>query len=221
MSGHGHVTPNPDGAKARCGGPGLCGACARELAVKEGKTIDRKQTCPRRMNECGPWKRDEGLDEWRDDRGLAGQNRIGLSCSFCGSLHPDRFMELLREGWVLVPTDKRYKSYLSRPLAVEEIAARKARWLADDGIARAVRELGERDGKTPEQIDADLEREWTERQLPGLSSSQEAKFYYQHLSEAQQQEFIDLHNEHRITIGYPGYLYVLPFFCREPAGESQ
>lgn len=32
MSGHGHVTPNADGAKAKCGGPGLCPACSRELA---------------------------------------------------------------------------------------------------------------------------------------------------------------------------------------------
>lgn len=32
MSGHGHVKPNPDGSKARCGGPALCSECARELA---------------------------------------------------------------------------------------------------------------------------------------------------------------------------------------------
>ena len=30
MSGHGWVTPNPDGMKARCGGPALCSACALE-----------------------------------------------------------------------------------------------------------------------------------------------------------------------------------------------
>lgn len=30
--GHGHVTPRPDGARARCGGPACCPACARELA---------------------------------------------------------------------------------------------------------------------------------------------------------------------------------------------
>lgn len=28
--GHGHVNPNPDGSKARCGGPKLCSVCARE-----------------------------------------------------------------------------------------------------------------------------------------------------------------------------------------------
>jgi hypothetical protein len=33
MAGHGHVTPNPDGSKARCGGPLICAECARELAA--------------------------------------------------------------------------------------------------------------------------------------------------------------------------------------------
>ena len=31
MSGHGHVTPNADGSKARCGGPKLCAVCALEM----------------------------------------------------------------------------------------------------------------------------------------------------------------------------------------------
>lgn len=30
VSGHGHVTPNPDGTVARCGGPATCSSCARE-----------------------------------------------------------------------------------------------------------------------------------------------------------------------------------------------
>lgn len=33
MSGHGHVTPNPDGTKARCGGPGICPQCSQEAAT--------------------------------------------------------------------------------------------------------------------------------------------------------------------------------------------
>lgn len=34
MKSHGHVTPNPDGSRARCGGPSICSVCARELAAK-------------------------------------------------------------------------------------------------------------------------------------------------------------------------------------------
>ncbi len=33
--GHGHVIPNPDGSLARCGGPGICSDCAKELAQLE------------------------------------------------------------------------------------------------------------------------------------------------------------------------------------------
>lgn len=32
VNGHGHVTPNPDGSRARCGGPGLCEECSMEEA---------------------------------------------------------------------------------------------------------------------------------------------------------------------------------------------
>jgi hypothetical protein len=35
-TGHGHVYPRPDGARARCGGPALCGKCAADLARKSG-----------------------------------------------------------------------------------------------------------------------------------------------------------------------------------------
>ncbi len=34
-TGHGHVRPRPDGVKARCGGPGLCGECSREASRKK------------------------------------------------------------------------------------------------------------------------------------------------------------------------------------------
>lgn len=35
LGGHGHVRPRADGAKARCGGPAICSACALELARVE------------------------------------------------------------------------------------------------------------------------------------------------------------------------------------------
>lgn len=34
---HGHVIPNPDGSKARCGGPAMCPQCALELGVIESE----------------------------------------------------------------------------------------------------------------------------------------------------------------------------------------
>ena len=32
--GHGHVFPRPDGVKARCGGPGICPQCSKDLQVQ-------------------------------------------------------------------------------------------------------------------------------------------------------------------------------------------
>jgi hypothetical protein len=181
-----------------------------------------RQTCPRRMSDFGPWDRSEGLDKWTTGHRV-GQDAVGLSCSFCGSLNPDRFLELVREGWIVGPTDKSYKAYLGRPRTPEDIAARKAQWLvAELGIAATIRRLGEQDRKTPGQIEADVEEEWQTRQLPLIENGcgQEAKFYYQHLSPEQCQEFIDLANSGRMRIGIPGYFYRLPFFCTYQAHPS-
>lgn len=67
-------------------------------------------TCPRRMEEMGPWAREEGLDGFARGHGLVGQT--DPACTFCGSLSGDRFMELVREGAEVGPTDKNYKAYL-------------------------------------------------------------------------------------------------------------
>jgi hypothetical protein len=52
--------------------------------------------------------------------------------------------------------------------------------------------------------------------LSKQTSAMEAKFYFQHLDEAQRREFIDLLNERprRFGIGYPGHFYTLPFFIK-------
>lgn len=138
---------------------------------------EQQQTCPRRMSDWGPWERAENLDTWTTGHGVIGQDRVGLSCSFCGSLNPDRFMELVREGWVVGPTDKSYKAYLGRSAADSNHAG-------------------------PE------------------SCSQEAKFYFQHLSAEQQAEFIELHNAGQMKIGYPGRLYTLPYFAGSGSREG-
>lgn len=69
-----------------------------------------RQTCGRRMTDFGNWERAEGLDTWN----LIGKDRV---CSFCGSLHPDRVIELIKEhGWgVIGRTDKGYKFYVHQP----------------------------------------------------------------------------------------------------------
>lgn len=179
--------------------------------------MDEQQTCPRRLSDFGPWERTENLDTWTTGHGLIGQDQVGPSCSFCGSLHPDRFIALVREGWIVGPTDKSYKVYFARPYTADEVADRKRRWLEADTTARAIRDLGGRDGKTPEQIDADLEQQWA--RLPSQDGATVAKFYLQHLSEAQRDEFIDLVNNGQMKIGYPGRFYRLPFFAKARAEQ--
>lgn len=116
-------------------------------------------TCPRRMSDFGPWKREEGLDDFTKGHGIIGQAR---GCTFCGSMAPDDFMEAVRTGAEIGPTDKTYKAYVQG---------------------------------------------WKPNGTNG------GKFYFQHLSQEQREEFITLLNAKTIHIGYPGHFYVLPFFA--------
>lgn len=68
-----------------------------------------------------PWELKEGLDHWRDQPwggrpehvwNWPWQPRV---CSFCGGVHPDDAIRLLKEGWHLDSTDKAYKRYLEPP----------------------------------------------------------------------------------------------------------
>ncbi len=58
--------------------------------------------CPRRQG--APFVEPE-YDTWN--------NRDGYpACSYCGSLHPDTFMQAVRDGVVISGTDKSYKAYI-------------------------------------------------------------------------------------------------------------
>lgn len=62
--------------------------------------------CPRRAE--APFQITEPPDRWRDG-GMGTQTR---SCSYCGSAHPDDFMEAVRNHTKIGPTDKSYKLYI-------------------------------------------------------------------------------------------------------------
>lgn len=183
--------------------------------------VTQQHTCPRRAESgmADPTSplagSGAGLDTWTTGHGLVGQEIVGPSCSYCGSLHPDRFMELIRNGWIVGPTDKSYKAYISRPLTEEEKADRKAKWLAgftDDEVVRGAQDRGE----TPEDFRAGL-ADYYDRDLGRSGASgKEAKFYFQHLSPEQRTEFIELHNARSMRIGVPGYFYQPPFFTGRP-----
>lgn len=133
------------------------------------------QTCPRRMREMGPWSREEGQDTWSDTPRRA--EEVTPFCSFCGSLHPGKFLELVAQGWTVEPTDKTYKAYLSQESATPGPA-----------VPRVYRR---------------------------------SKFYYQHLSDTQQQQFVDLYNRGSMRLALPGRFYVLPFFMQIASREPE
>lgn len=58
-------------------------------------------TCPRRIEMFGVWEYKEGMDSYETG-----------SCSFCGSMEPNIFMQAVRDGALLEPTDKNYKVYI-------------------------------------------------------------------------------------------------------------
>jgi hypothetical protein len=133
--------------------------CANTFRVGHASGVDqaerfctehRSMVCPRRSEGIpGALSNYPQTDEWRQD----GSYR---TCSYCGSLHPDDFMQLVRDGAEVGPTDKSYKAYI---------------------------------------------------ELPEGKSVRGAPFYYHHLAADQQQEFVDLANAGKMTIGYPGRFY--------------
>jgi hypothetical protein len=85
------------------------------------------------------------------------------TCSYCGSLNPDQFMDLVEKQQIKIgPTDKNYKAYVD-PVG--------------DGLP-----------------------------LPSV------KFHYYHLSDDQKRRFIELYNEKKLVMDFPGRFYVPPFF---------
>lgn len=134
-------------------------------------TADPAFTCPRRVEDGGfgvasvDALGDDALDRWEirswpDAPGII--NSGVRACSYCGSMHPDDFMQAILDGHEVGPTDKSYKAYL------EYVPSRESR----------------------------------------------GKFYFQHLSDDQRREFIELLNAGAMNVGYPGHFYALPYFAK-------
>lgn len=93
---------------------GFCGfgGSGYSITISAYKPViktDEKQVCPSRSQNSGPWNYGDGEDYWE----IRGEDKC---CSYCGSLHPDRVIELVKEqGWEIVEfTTKRYKCYVNR-----------------------------------------------------------------------------------------------------------
>lgn len=83
--------------------------------------MSESQTCPRRLSDWGPWEREENLDKWDYRPALGGSGEPDhLSCSFCGSMHPNDFLNAIKNGEVIGPTDKSYKAYVKKADGVSD-----------------------------------------------------------------------------------------------------
>lgn len=110
-------------------------------------------------------------------------------CSYCGSLDPEVFLARLEAGDIeLVPTDKSYKVYVKN-VGGARFTQRFRNCPMSSGC------------KDPDEC-----THWAIREIG------ETKFYFQHLTKAQMDRFIELYNENKVKLGYPGHFYVLPFF---------
>jgi len=108
------------------------------------------------------------------------------TCSFCGSLNPVTLMRRLEAGDVaLTPTDKTYKLYVEN----QGGAQFKQTYRTDH-----------------DQSGDQTKWEWTTREVS------QAKFYFQHLDEGQMARFVELFNQRKLKLKYPGYFYATPYF---------
>lgn len=183
-----------------------------------------KHTCPRRMSDWGPWERTEGLDEYLDGHGMTGSPR---GCSFCGSMAPDDFLEVVKAGAEVGPTDKNYKLYVSWPrpdadtlfvlgsTSSPEKPSGRDGWYGWDELTAEQLEIVRRDG-----YDRDG---WRPTYfLFGTRPTIDAKFYTPHFSPEQGREFFGLWQAAKVNWGYPGGPYrslYLPGFEKR-TGES-
>jgi hypothetical protein len=116
------------------------------------------------------------------------------TCDYCGSLDQDTFMARVEAGDVILcPTDKNYKVYVRNKGG----APFKQSYRTDKpaGVGEVVKDPMDQSHWT-----------WTTREAT------EAKFYFYHLSDAQRKRFVELLNDKKLNLDYPGYFYQLPYF---------
>lgn len=126
-------------------------------------------------------------------------------------MNPDEFMRRLEAGEELEPTDKNYKVYLhvENPLAGKIDCRASSSHPAPGYIVLDEATAGTVAWERPQDRDYYLGKHV---KLGTWPATKQAKFYFQHLSWEQKQRFVDLYNEQKIKLAYPGHFYTRPFF---------
>jgi len=137
------------------------------------------QPCPSQEEAFLPAQRNH-QSHWRE---------ADNSCSYCGSLNNDVFMERLEAGTIkLSSTTKNYKTYLVNN--------------GGEAFKQTFRNCP-RDGTCTGPDDC---THWTTRE------DTQPKFYFYHLTVEQRKRFVELYNEKKIQFEQYGHFNVFPFF---------
>jgi hypothetical protein len=141
----------------------------------------------------------EGTDTWRT------LHSKEPSCSYCGSIKPERLFQIIEEGGEIGPTDKGYKFYTHEK---------------GTGVCSYCKGTGKHYPFGNDPTLTDEERATVQecsfcRSTGKGANGAEHKFYLQHFSQADRTRYIDLHNAGSIAYGYPGYLYSGLYFARK------
>lgn len=143
------------------------------------------------------------LDTYSERHGLVGQPR---GCTYCGSMPPEEFLEVLRTG-VGRPegTDKSYKFYVhGLPLDEPTLRCRSSSNHAQNGyktwaqLTKAERKAAKASGMTKSKD------RWYG--MFSLETTYDAKFYTQHFSREQGWEFAEMRAAGTITWAYQPYV---------------
>lgn len=161
--------------------------------------------CPRRNETACP---SPGPDTWKGRPGI--DLGIGPCCSYCGGLRPGEFLDRVRDGWIVSPTDRATKAYLDEPYSAEVLESIKT----TSAIWKAVRLSKIDEGATDAEATAAANEYWELHEARFHKGRTVAKLYFAHLSPAQQDVFCDLYNSGAMRLAYPGRFYVRPFFAR-------
>lgn len=155
-------------------------------------------TCPRRVedgmaSDDSPFKHaGSNKDYWYEREGY-------LVCNYCGSLKPETLFEFIDKNVLITPTDKSYKIYVDLPGDGKRVVMGTANHPVEGWKKRL------------------FKKEWV---LYGNRDKVHGKFYFQHLSEDQKRQFIQLMNEKKLNLAFPGHFYRLPFFVQREANEN-
>ena len=166
--------------------------------------------CPRRNEFAGTALGNAlGPDAWQDlTKAFGGDNSAGPTCSYCGSIRPEEFLEKVRGGWIVVPTDQRSRCYLDKPYEPAEMNKIKER----NGGWQVVRQDRLSDGDTEEEAAAAADAWWTENEAPGIGGRSAGTLYYAHLDAPQQAEFLELYRSGAMRMAWPGKFNATPSF---------